>query len=47
METDAIIYVLLWIGFLTFEIVIGVRVARNVIKRIKKWHAKRTLVDLK
>lgn len=47
MEIDAIIYTLLWMGFLTFEIVMGVRVARIVIKRIKKWHTKRTLVDLK
>ena len=47
METDAIIYGLLWLGFITFEVVIGVRITRGVIKRIKKWHAKRTLVDLK
>ena len=41
METDLILYGLLWLGFITLEIVLGVRITRHLIKRFRNWRVKK------
>ena len=51
LEPELFLYGLLWIGFLTFDIVIGVRLTRYGLKKLRKWrndrHRDETLKDLR
>ena len=48
MEIDVILFGLLWIGFMAFEVFVGVKIAMKGYRRLKKWHMKQqALAELK
>ena len=40
MEIDVILFGLLWLGVIAFEVFIGVKLAMKGYRRLKKWHAR-------
>ena len=48
MEIDVILFGLLWLGVIAFEVFVGVKLAMKGYRRLKKWHVKQqSLAELK